>query len=67
MKTRELVIEGMTCRHCEMAVRKELSKVPGVIVEDVTIGRARIQYDESTITDRQLAEAVEEAGYRLAQ
>ena len=66
MKTQELRIEGMHCSHCIMAVRKELSKVPTVIVEDVQIGKARIQYDESKIADRQLAEAIEEAGYLLA-
>ena len=67
MKTRELKIEGMTCGHCVMSVRRELSKMPAVTVEDVQIGKARIQYDELKITDRQLAEAVEKAGYRLAQ
>lgn len=49
-----------------MAVRKELSKVPTVIVEDVLIGKAKVQYDESKVSNTQLAKAIEEAGYLLA-
>ncbi len=65
MKTIELEIEGMTCGHCVMAVRKELSKLPKVVVEDVRIGSAKVQVDETTVTNEQLAAAVEEAGYRV--
>lgn len=65
MKTVNLKIEGMHCGHCVMAVRKELSKLPNVKVEDVQIGSARLQIDETKVTADQLAKAVEEAGYRL--
>jgi len=65
MKTAELKIEGMHCGHCVMAVRKELSRLPDVKVEDVVIGSARVQYDEDKVSVQQLARAVEAAGYRL--
>ncbi|HXG38846.1 MAG TPA: heavy-metal-associated domain-containing protein [Bacteroidota bacterium] len=65
MKTIELKIEGMHCGHCVMAVRKELSKLASVTVEDVQIGTAKLQIDETTVTSDQLAKAVEEAGYRV--
>ena len=32
MTTKEIKIEGMSCGHCEMAVRKELSKLDNVKV-----------------------------------
>jgi len=67
MKTKELNIEGMHCGHCVMAVRKELSKLPKTIVEDVQIGSAKVQIDETKVTDEQLAQAIEEAGYRLVR
>ena len=35
----ELEVKGMTCGHCEMAVRKALAKVPGV-TEVVKVDRA---------------------------
>lgn len=65
MKTQELIIEGMSCGHCVMSVRKELSKVPGLTVDNVEIGRALVQYDEAKVTEDQLAKVIEEAGYRL--
>ncbi len=65
MKTTELRIEGMTCGHCVMSVRKELSKLASVNVEDVQIGSAKVVIDETKITAQQLAQAIEEAGFRL--
>jgi copper chaperone CopZ len=65
MKTQELTIAGMTCGHCVMSVKTELSKLANVKVEDVQIGTAKVQIDESSVTTEQLAKAVEEAGYKL--
>lgn len=65
MKTQELTIEGMTCGHCVMAVRKELSKLTNVNVEDVQIGRARVKVDETKVTRDSIAKAIDDAGYRL--
>lgn len=65
MKTHELTIEGMSCGHCVMSVKKELSKVIGVKVESVEIGKARVQFDESEVARDRLAEAIEKAGYTL--
>jgi copper chaperone len=65
MKTQELTIEGMSCGHCVMHVKKELSKITGVTIENVEIGKARIQIDESRVTYDRLVKAIEEAGYKL--
>ncbi|MBI3004723.1 MAG: heavy-metal-associated domain-containing protein [Ignavibacteriales bacterium] len=65
MKTQDLTIEGMDCGHCVMAVRKELSKVDGLKIEEVQIGNARVQVDETRVTQDIVAKAIEEAGYRL--
>jgi len=67
MTTKELKIEGMSCGHCVMSVKKELSNVPDVSVQDVQIGSARVQVDEATVTDEQLTKAIEDAGYRLVK
>lgn len=58
-------IQGMSCQHCVMAVRKELSRLAGVNVKDVRIGSAIVTYDEGSITPEQLKSAVEEAGYTV--
>ncbi|MEW6509883.1 MAG: heavy-metal-associated domain-containing protein [Bacteroidota bacterium] len=65
MRREELRIEGMSCGHCVMSVKKELAKITGLQVEDVQIGKATVQYDESRISPQDLMRAVEAAGYRL--
>ena len=64
MKTEKLLIDGMSCQHCVMAVKKELSKLD-LKIKDVEIGSAEVEYDEQTISHAQLEEAVKEAGYLL--
>lgn len=65
MKETQLTIDGMTCSHCVMSVKKELSKVEGLQVEDVKIGTAQVRIDESKVTRERLTAAVSDAGYRL--
>ncbi|MCL5031581.1 MAG: cation transporter [Bacteroidetes bacterium] len=65
MKIQEFKIEGMSCQHCVMAVKKELNKIENIKVEDVQIGSAKVQYDENKISDKILIEAIEEAGYKV--
>ncbi len=63
MKTQTLTIQGMSCNHCVMHVRKELSKV--ATVKDVQIGKAVVEIDESATTHADLSNAVAEAGYSV--
>ena len=65
MKTYEMKIEGMSCGHCVMAVRKELSKIDNIKIDDVQIGSAKVEYNENEIDTRVLIKAVEEAGYKV--
>ncbi len=65
MKTMQIAIAGMTCGHCAMAVKKELSKVPFLSVENVEIGKARVTVDESKVSSEAIQSAVKEAGYTV--
>ncbi len=58
-------IEGMNCQHCVMRVRKAIEGLPGVSGNDVSVGAARVTYDESKIKAADLEQAVEKAGYRV--
>jgi copper ion binding protein len=60
-----LKIEGMTCQHCVMRVKKAVEQLPGVSQAEVAIGAARITYDESRIKEQDLEQAVEKAGYKI--
>lgn len=63
MKTEKISIQGMSCGHCVMAVKKELSRLP-VQVKEVVIGSAEVEYDESKLSREQIVDAIEEAGYK---
>jgi copper chaperone len=60
-----LTIEGMSCQHCVMRVKKAVDQLPGVSRADVNVGTARITYDESRIKRENLERAVETAGYKI--
>lgn len=57
-------IEGMTCQHCVMAVKKELQKLD-VQYLDVKIGEAIIEFDENKLNEEKIINAVKEAGYTV--
>jgi copper chaperone CopZ len=59
-------IEGMSCQHCVMRVRKAIEGLAGVSGNDVSVGAARVMYDESKIKAADLEQAIEKAGYRVA-
>ena len=62
MKKLEVKIDGMSCGHCVMAVRKELSRLP-LKIKDISIGSAKVEYDEAKVTNDEIRRAVANAGY----
>ena len=64
MKIATLHIEGMSCGHCLHAVNRALSRLPGVSVDSIQIGRASVHYDESLVEPADIHQAVHDAGYR---
>jgi len=64
MKTEKIRIDGMSCGHCVMAVRKELSRLP-IKIKDVSIGSAEVEYDEAKATNDEIKKAVADAGYSV--
>jgi copper chaperone len=66
MKKQELLIDGMSCGHCVKALKNELNAIQGLIVQDVQIGKAIIEYDPDTVSDEDILHAIDESGFRLA-
>jgi copper chaperone len=69
MATTTLKVEGMTCQHCVRSVTQALESQEGVTHADVDLqaGRARVAYDDSRVTPRELANAVAEEGYEAEE
>lgn len=63
MQKISLAIDGMSCGHCVAAVKKELAAMPGVAVDEVTIGSATVRYDPAVTSVERISHAVVDAGY----
>jgi copper chaperone len=67
MTTTEFQVTGMTCGHCEAAVRSEVSRIAGVTDVEVSAKTGRLAVTSETPVDAAaVASAVDEAGYALA-
>lgn len=60
-------VPDVSCEHCVSAINNELKKIPGVQAVDVDLETklVTVQADES-VSDAQLREGIEEAGYDIA-
>ena len=66
MKEVKLNIEGMHCTGCSTRLEKVLNNVDGV--EDAKVSleekKADIKYDETQVSEKEIIEAVEDAGFK---
>jgi copper chaperone len=64
-----IAIDGMSCDGCVASMKKVLSRLPGVQVDGVAVGSARVLLDEAKATPPDVVRAIEKAGYgaRIAE
>ena len=60
------LVAGMTCAHCVLAVRDEVSDVPGVDAVDVDLESGRMTVAAQRLDDDAIKRAVARAGYQVA-
>ena len=65
LETRNYNVNGMTCSHCVLSVREEVSEVPGVEDVEVELASGRLTVTGSGFGDDAIRAAVEEAGYEV--
>ncbi|MCQ9386225.1 heavy-metal-associated domain-containing protein [Brevibacterium moorei] len=69
MTTTNLNVSGMTCGHCENAVKEELGNIAGVtsVTVDLHAGQVSPVTVESAapLDQKDIAAAIDEAGYEL--
>jgi copper chaperone CopZ len=66
MKEVSIKVDGMSCQHCVMRVKNAIDGVEGVHSSDVSIGSAKVVFDE-TKTDRESIErAIQSVGYKIS-
>ena len=66
--TTEYVVTGMSCEHCERAVKQEVGALPGVTVLEVSAPQNKLVISsDAPVADEAVLAAVEEAGYKAAR
>ncbi|MBZ0156606.1 MAG: cation transporter [Alphaproteobacteria bacterium] len=60
-------IEGMSCQHCVMRVKKALDALQGVLRAEVSVGSASVDIDETKIKKEDVEAAIEKAGYKVVR
>lgn len=60
-----LDVRGMTCGHCEKAVKGALDEINGVTGVEVHLsaGKVDVTYEDAKVTISAMREAIEEQGY----
>jgi copper chaperone CopZ len=68
MITSEYQVTGMSCAHCEAAVREEVGKLPGVTSIDVAASDGHLRIESAAeLSDAEVLAAVDEAGYEAVR
>lgn len=67
MTQQTIDIGGMTCGHCLSRVRAALAALPGVTIDAMRVGQATVSFDETTVGDARIAQAITDAGYDVLQ
>lgn len=68
MATTEYTVTGMSCGHCENAVREEVSGIDGVTGIEVSADTGRLVVtSEQPVEDQAVIDAVDEAGYNATR
>ena len=64
MKT--IKVEGMSCKHCVMAVEKALNGIDGVTGVNVDLNKGEVSYnDAGSVNENVVKQAIEKAGYTV--
>ncbi len=59
-------IEGMSCQHCVMRVKKAIEALAGISNLDVQIGTVKLKFDENKVKKEEIEKAITNAGYKVA-
>lgn len=65
MKEITINIDGMSCQHCVMRVKRALEGLTGISGLSVDVGSARVTFDESKIQQADIEKAIIKAGYKI--
>jgi copper chaperone len=65
MTQETIKVEGMSCMHCQLRVKKAIEEIEGVRKADVNLQtkQVTIDYEEGKANPEKVKDAIREAGY----
>ncbi len=67
MSEAKINIEGMSCQHCVMSVKKAIGALKGIEQLDVSVGSADVKYDDSKVKKEEIEAAIEKVGFKVSR
>lgn len=66
-ETKILNVEGMSCSHCENAVKKSVGALNGVssVAVDLKGKKVTVEYDSGTVDLKTIKDTIEDQGYEV--
>lgn len=66
-ETKTLNVEGMSCSHCENAVKKSVGALDGVsnVSVDLKGKKVTVEFDSEKVTLDNIKDAIEDQGYEV--
>lgn len=60
-----IMIDGMSCMHCVMRVKKAIEGLAGITDLNVEVGKAIVSFDEAKTSQKEIEAAITKAGYKI--
>lgn len=62
-----LLVDGMSCGHCEKSVKNALGELEGVSKVEVNLKTKKVEVEGENLVDTVLKETIEDAGYEVLE
>jgi len=63
----QIQIDGMSCGHCVMRVKRALDGLDGVTNAEVAVGQADVTFDEGKLQKQAILDTIVKAGYKIRE
>lgn len=64
---KSLLVEGMSCGHCEKAVKEAVGEIEGVERVQVDLTSKKVDVEGENLKDDIIKQAIEKAGYDVVE
>lgn len=65
MSEATIQVDGMSCQHCVMRVKKAVEALAGVSDLAVEVGQVTVTFDESKLQKKDIEDAIVKSGYKI--